>query len=76
MELQNLIRVFEGEREKRKGALLIISHQERILRIADEIVVIAQGRVQRQGKAARLLPELARNGASCPGCRRKEVDFR
>ena len=38
---QNLIRVFERMREKSNGSVLIISHQERILNIADEIIVIA-----------------------------------
>ncbi len=73
---QNLIRVFEEERERRRGTLLIISHQERILRIADEIVVIAQGMVQRQGAAEKLLPELVGSGGSCPGCGKREADFR
>jgi len=38
---QNLIQVFERMRETTNGSILIISHQERILNIADEIVVIA-----------------------------------
>ena len=46
---QNLIQVFERMRQKTKGSILIISHQERILNIADEIVVIADGQVAKQG---------------------------
>ena len=43
---QNLIQVFERMQEKTKdGSILIISHQERILDIADEIVVISAGPV-------------------------------
>ena len=42
---QNLISVFERMRENTKGSILIISHQERILNIADEIVVIADGQI-------------------------------
>ena len=41
---QNLIQVFERMRQNTKGSILIISHQERILNIADEIVVIADGK--------------------------------
>ena len=42
---QNLIQVFERMRERTEGSILIISHQERILNIADEIVVIADGTI-------------------------------
>lgn len=55
---QNLIQVFEKLRETVKGTVLIISHQERILNIADEIVVIENGRVAKQGPKAEILPEL------------------
>ncbi len=54
----NLIRVFEEMHEKTKGSILIISHQERILDIADKIVVIAGGRVTATGAKADILPEL------------------
>ena len=46
---QNLIQTFEEMRRNLKGTLVIISHQERILRIADEIVMIADGTVTGQG---------------------------
>ena len=39
----NLIKVFEGMHEKINGSILIISHQERILNIADKIIVISDG---------------------------------
>ena len=48
----NLISVFEEMRRSLKGTLLVISHQERILRIADEIAVVAAGRVTKSGPAA------------------------
>ncbi len=54
----NLISVFEKMHEKTKGNILIISHQERILNIADRIVVIADGRVETQGKKEDVLPKL------------------
>lgn len=55
---QNLIQVFENIRKTVQGTVLIISHQERILNIADEIVVIENGKVAKQGTKADILPEL------------------
>lgn len=73
---QNLIGVFEKMRGKLDGALLIISHQERILRIADEIAVIANGQLQRSGTAEEILPSLLSGGAPCGAdCVRKEAAF-
>ena len=54
----NLIKVFEGMYERTKGSILIISHQERILDIADKIVVIADGKVAQIGSKAEILPAL------------------
>ena len=56
----NLISVFEKMYEKTKGNILIISHQERILNIADTVVVIANGKVEKQGKREEILPALLR----------------
>ena len=57
----NLIKVFEKMHEKTQGNILIISHQERILNIADKIVVIANGEVQNIGEKDKILPELLRS---------------
>ncbi len=66
---QNLIRVFEKMYEQTKGNILIISHQERILNIADTIVVIKDGQVARIGSRAELLPALLGSAdAANPGC--------
>lgn len=54
----NLIKVFEKMYEKTQGNILIISHQERILNIADKIVVIADGQIQNAGKKEDILPKL------------------
>lgn len=64
---KNLIQVFEDMKKELQGSILIISHQERILNIADEIVVIAGGEVKAQGKKEDILPELLGAGdqASC-----------
>lgn len=66
---QSLIKVFENVRESINGTILIISHQERILNIADEIVVIENGRVKKQGPKDAMLPEiLGTNSASQIAC--------
>ena len=54
----SLIKVFQNMYEKTKGSILIISHQERILNIADRIVVIADGQVQKTGEKNDVLPQL------------------
>ena len=54
----SLIKVFQNMYEKTKGSILIISHQERILNIADRIVVIADGQVQKTGEKDEVLPKL------------------
>lgn len=61
----NLIKVFEELHDTSENSLIIISHQERILNIADEIVVIANGGVQARGCKADILPELLNGTGSC-----------
>ena len=61
----NLIKVFENMHEKTQGNILIISHQERILNIADKVVVIANGRVEKQGTKEEILPALL-SASTCP----------
>lgn len=65
---QNLIQVFERMRKAINGSILIISHQERILNIADEIVVIADGKITKQGSREEILPELLGTAAAVAGC--------
>ena len=54
----NLISVFEKMHEDIKGSIVIISHQERILNIADEIVLISNGQVQKHGNKEEVLPQI------------------
>ena len=65
---QNLIQVFERMQENTKGSILIISHQERILNIADEIVVIADGQITRQGKKEEVLPGILGTSSAIDAC--------
>ena len=61
----NLIRVFEHIRDLKHGSVVIISHQERILEIADKLIVISDGEIARIGSRAEILPELLCDSDSC-----------
>ncbi len=68
---QNLIRIFEKMRsEIRDSSIVIISHQERILQIADEIVVLADGQIVRRGSAEEILPALVGQTAPASICQK------
>ena len=51
----NLIKVFEEMRKVIKGTILIISHQERILNIADEIILLNNGKIEKKGKKEEIM---------------------
>ena len=53
-----LVETFQELQREKKGTLLVISHQERILSIADEIIVIADGKVRAAGPRDEVLPTL------------------
>ena len=61
----NLITVFEKMHEKIQGSIMIISHQERILNIADRIIVIADGKIREDGTRDEILPSLLGTPATC-----------
>ena len=61
----SLIHVFEDLHEKTDGTILIISHQERILEIADRIIVINDGLVEKSGKGEDVIPELLYKSSMC-----------
>lgn len=71
---QNLIKVFERMRETTNGSIMIISHQERILDIADEIVVIANGTISKQGPKDEILPELLGTASAVNNCNQLEKE--
>ena len=62
---QNLIKVFEKMHEETQGSIVIISHQERILDIADKIVVIANGEISNIGTKDEILPKLLSGNLDC-----------
>lgn len=61
----NLIQVFENMYQKINGSILIISHQERILNIADRIIVIADGEVSAAGSREEVIPKLLGSSEAC-----------
>lgn len=62
---QSLIKVFEMMHKKAGGSIIIISHQERILNIADKVIVLANGELVNIGKKEDVLPGLL---VDAPGC--------
>ena len=61
----NLIKVFEKMHERTKGMIVIISHQERILNIADKILVLSGGSVLDYGEKDLVFPKLMDVRSSC-----------
>lgn len=61
----NLIKVFEKMQSKKENTIIIISHQERILKIADEIVVLANGKLKANGSRDEMLDEVLKGTGGC-----------
>ena len=64
----NLIEVFKTLKHVVSGSVMIISHQERILEIADEIAVLADGEIVSHGPGKDILPGLLEKGVGCRFC--------
>ena len=66
---QNLIRIFESMRKNiEDSSIIIISHQERILNIADEIAVLTNGRIEQQGTRDEVYPSVVGTEAAQDAC--------
>ena len=61
----NLIRIFERMHKELNGTVVIISHQERILNIADRIIVIADGNVLSEDASEKILPKILDRTLEC-----------
>lgn len=71
---KNLIEVFKKMRSEIKGSsIIIISHQERILEIADEIIVINGGKIDRQGSKDEIFPTLTGSREIVSACKKAET---
>ena len=64
----NLVQVFQRLKQRSREALLVISHQERILNTADEILVIADGKLVKRGSREEILPGLLKEADGTDGC--------
>ena len=62
---QSLIKVFEEMREIVKGTTLIISHQERIIDIADEVILLKEGKIEKIGNKEDVLKQISGTSACC-----------
>ena len=69
---KSLISVFQKMHDRHRGTMLIISHQERILRIADEIVLLADGVIQGQGERDKMMMQVMQGGGVQAACCREE----
>lgn len=61
----NLIKIFEDMREKTKGTTLIISHQERILDIADKVILLNNGEIEKIGESKDLMKNIIPKANCC-----------
>ena len=72
---QNLIKIFEKmRREIKNSTIIIISHQERLLAIADEIIVLDAGRVKHHGAGSEILPKIIGTRSMTGTCDRLNCD--
>ncbi len=60
-----LVETFQDIRSNTEGTLVVISHQERILSIADEIIVVANGKIRTAGPREEILPALLKGEYTC-----------
>ena len=68
-----LIKTFNTIRQETTGSLVIVSHQERLLRIAEEIVLLAEGQIKGMGSAGDMLTQLLSTGAATVACCKEEA---
>ncbi len=60
-----LTQTFEALHKKSESTLIVISHQERIIRLADEVVLVAGGKVSKRGSYSEVVPMLDMDDAAC-----------
>ena len=71
----NLIDVFGKLQKETKGSIVVISHQERILNIADRIIVLSDGKITAEGTKDEILPMLLGDQMKCGFCIGEGIDF-
>ena len=71
----SLIQTFQDIRRELKGTMIIISHQERILRAADEVLLLDGGRVSESGTAEHMLGGVLKADSAYRACHKQEAVF-
>ena len=61
----NLIKVFSDMRASLKGTTIIISHQEKIINIADELILLSEGKVEKMGSKEEMFDKVEKDRACC-----------
>ena len=61
----NLIKVFTDMRASLKGTTIIISHQEKIINIADELILLSSGKVEKMGSKEEMFDKVQKDRACC-----------
>jgi Fe-S cluster assembly ATP-binding protein len=70
---QNLIKIFNSmSKDIKDGTIVVISHQERILNIADEIIVLSGGSISMQGAKEEILPKILGTESAVTTCKKLE----
>ncbi len=67
-----LTETFQAIHDKKESTIIIISHQERIIRLADEIILLANGQISDRGAADEIYPKLM--GMTVGNCNKLEVN--
>lgn len=62
---QKLTETFEGLNEKYNTTIVIISHQERILKLADEVILVAEGKIKEITSQEKILGEISQIESDC-----------
>lgn len=63
---RNLVEIFQKLESSSQGITLVISHQERILKIADQIILMKQGKIQEMGSKEKMLDKILTQSPECP----------
>ena len=67
-----LIKRFEQIHKEKEESLILISHQERIIQMADRIMVISNGKVESVGEAKAIMPQLFGEEVQACACRQQK----
>ena len=67
-----LVNSFQKFKENKEQTVIIISHQERVIDLADEIMIIANGKIKNKGPKEQIMPLIQAGPTDC-GCPIKEV---